>query len=44
MNLLALSAPTSSVSLPIAASVIGAGVLIIVLFVLIPAIRKSKKP
>jgi hypothetical protein len=44
MNLLALSAPTSSVSLPIAAAVIGAGVLIIVLFVLIPAIRKSKKP
>ncbi len=44
MHLFALSASESTVSLPIVASVVGAGVLVIVLFILIPAIRKSKKP
>ncbi len=42
-NLFAL-APTSSISMPIVAGVIGAGIVCIVLFVLLPAIRKSKKP
>ncbi len=36
--------PTSQISLPLAVGVIGAGAVLLVLLVLIPAIRKSKKP
>ncbi len=36
--------PTSQLPLPIMIGGIGVGALLIVLFVLIPAIRKSKKP